>query len=80
MSARSNCAVFAGSHDRIKGLTARRRAFVQIDADRGTSPEKGRINLAYLSDDLPPAILGDDGALLIHERCHYEDFTIGANL
>src|SRR3546814_17235520 len=66
--------------DGIEGLSPRRGAFEQIDADRSASFEKGGVRFTNLPDDLPAAVFGYDRALLVDQRRHDETFAVGANL
>src|SRR3546814_2423853 len=70
----------ARRRDGIEGLSPRRGAFEQIDADRSASFEKGGVRFTNLPDDLPAAVFGYDRALLVDQRRHDETFAVGANL
>src|SRR3546814_1334664 len=76
----SDRAIFARRRDGIEGLSPRRGAFEQIDADRSASFEKGGVRFTNLPDDLPAAVFGYDRALLVDQRRHDETFAVGANL
>src|SRR3546814_14971013 len=58
----SDRAIFARRRDGIEGLSPRRAAFEQIDADRSASFEKGGVRFTTLPDDLPGAAFGSDRA------------------
>src|SRR3546814_19272483 len=73
----SDRAIFARRRDGIEGLSPRRGAFEQIDADRSASFEKGGVRFTNLPDDLPAAVFGYDRALLVDQRRHDETFAVG---
>src|SRR3546814_15068201 len=70
----SDRAIFARRRDGIEGLSPRRGAFEQIDADRSARFEKGGVRFTNLTDDLPAAVFGYDRALLVAQARNTQNF------